>query len=263
MSAENPQESVQAEAVEHVSVTDTATVLQFKWSSIANARTAVLMARRCEEQERNHPALVLGSSEAEDAANEHWASASSSVVASAMFLEANINELFLSARISLERERTPGFMGRGFPFVGGLLSQSEREKLDGTWGFVDGASVLDKYQFVLVLLGKEAMDKGSAPFQPTAALIDARNKLIHYKQGLHEAGVEQKGFGGLQAHLGGRSFQPHPFTSSANAFYPDQFFSYAGCRWAWATADAFAQRFHERLGIEAAYQPFRAALTLS
>ena len=180
-----------------------------------------------------------------------------------MFLEANINELFLAARISLQGEKSPGFMGQGFPFSGGLLSREDRVKLDGTWDRIDGASVLDKYQFVLIVLGKAQMDKGSAPFQPTAVLIDARNKLIHYKQGLYEGGTEQKGFGQLKALLGGSSFLPHPFTSGSNPLYPDQFFGYAGCRWAWQTADAFAQEFHRQLGIEAAYEKFRPDLKLT
>lgn len=262
MSTEN-EKPVTAEVVEEVHISDSATVATFRWSSINNARTAVLMARRCQAQEHSHPALVPGSPATEEATDEHWALATSSVVASAMFIEANINELFISARISLQKERQPGFMGHGFPFVGGSLDSADRVKLDGTWDFVDNASVLEKYQFVLVLLGKYKMDKGGSPFQPAAALIEARNKLIHYKQGLFEAGSAQKGVAQLQAQLGGNSFQPHPFTSDANAFYPDQFFGYAGCRWAWRTADAFVQEFHKRLGIEAAYEQFRSSLRLA
>lgn len=261
MSSANEQ-PVEAEVAEEVHISDNAKLSLFHWSSIANAQTAVLMARRCQKLEQDHANLVAGSSAAEEAAAEHGALARSSVVASAMFIEANINELFISASISLEREKRPGFMGHGFPYVGGLLG-ADRVKLDDTWSLVDRASVLDKYQFVLVLLSKGKMDKGAVPFQPASALIDTRNKLVHYKGEIFEVGSTQKGFGFIQAQLGGSSFLPHPFTSSGNSFYPDQFFGYAGCRWAWRTADAFVQEFHKRLGVDAAYQSKRPSLTLA
>ncbi|WP_415853599.1 hypothetical protein [Sinomonas sp. G460-2] len=236
----------------------------FKWSSISNAKTAVLMARRCQEREQSHPALVQGSPEAETAMDEHWAFASSSIVSSFMFMEANINEVFLSASLALSDEARPNFIGRGFPYVDGLLSHDDRGKLEDTWDLVEGAGLLDKYQFVLALLGKRRMDKSCAPYQPASALVGVRNKLIHFKEGAHEVGSELRAFERqLRSYLGGTSFQPHPFTSAGNPLFPDQLFGYAGCRWAWRTADAFAQEFHKQLGVEAPYQPFRSALTLA
>ncbi|MFF2298491.1 hypothetical protein [Arthrobacter sp. NPDC058127] len=236
----------------------------FKWSSISNAKTAVLMARQCREREQSHPALAQGSPEAATATDEHWAFASSSIVSSVMFMEANINEVFLSASMALSDETRPNFVGDGFPYVGGLLSRDDRGKLEDTWDLVEGAGLLDKYQFVLALLGKERMDKGNAPYQPANALVGVRNKLIHFKEGPHEVGSELRTFErNLRSFLGGTHFQPHPFTSAGNPLFPDQLFGYAGCRWAWRTADAFAQEFHKRLGIEAAYQPFRSTLTLA
>lgn len=94
-------------------------------------------------------------------------------------------------------------------------------------------------------------------------MVVARNKLVHFKEGIHTVGSDLTRFQSqLRNFVGGTSFQPHPFTSPGNRFYPEQFFGYAGCLWAWRTADALAQEFHGRLGIDPAYQPNRSSLTL-
>ncbi|MFC1403555.1 MULTISPECIES: hypothetical protein [Streptacidiphilus] len=260
-SEETPTEATTGSEI-HIS--DEMTVTLVRWNSISNARSAVLMARRCEEREQARAGLTDGTSEAETAADEHWAFASSSVVASVMFLEANINEVFLSAIRATEQEGRPNFYGAGFPYVGGLLASEDRRRLAALWDLLKGATgLLEKYQFTLNLLGKEPMNTGHAPYQPVKRLVEARNKLIHFKEGAHEVGRDLRSFEkGLHESLGGTSFRPHPFTSAGNSFYPDQFFGYAGCRWAWKAADSFAQEFHRQLGVDPAYQASRASLTL-
>jgi hypothetical protein len=255
---------VEARTGDEIHISDQATLTLVRWNSISNARSAVLMARHCEEQERARADLTDGSPEAEAATDEHWAFASSSIVASVMFLEANINEVFLSAIRATEQEARPNFFGQGFPFVGGLLSSEDRRRLAALWGLLkDTTGLLDKYQFTLNLLGKETINTGHAPYQPVKRLVDARNKLIHFKEEAREIGRDLRTFEqGLRDCLGGTRFHPHPFTSAGNPFYPDQFFGYAGCRWAWQSADAFAQEFHRRLGVAPAYQASRASLSL-
>lgn len=165
MGSDEEQQAEEIRAAEDVSVSDEMTLSLMRWNSIANARTAVLMARHCQRLEQSHQGLPPGTPGYDEAVDEHWASASSSVVASAMFLEANINEVFLSARLSLREEEHPGFIGPGLPYVGGLLPRDDRRRLDEAWDLVDNASLLDKYQFVLPLLGRQQLDKGSAPYQ--------------------------------------------------------------------------------------------------
>lgn len=233
----------------------------WSWTSTRYAKTAVLMAKKCAELEGLSSNLAQDSSEWNAASAEHWASASSSLVASVMFLEAHINELFLSAAFAQEL-KDAGFVGKPFPDVGGLLSDRDQKKLAGTWDMMEKTSILDKYVFVLHLLDRARIDKGNLPFQCAALLVRARNELVHSKQGEHEVGRELvKLESSLKDKLGGKGFICHPYTGDANAFFPDQFLGYVGCRWAWESADAFVQEFRRSLGIDPAYQKFRAELT--
>jgi hypothetical protein len=126
---------------------------------------------------------------------------------------------------------------------------------------MEKASLLDKYVFVLHLLSRTPIDKGNQPFQRANFLVKARNELVHAKQGEHEVGRELvKLESALKENLGGKKFVCHPYTSEGNSFFPDQFLGFAGCRWAWESADAFAQEFRALLGVDPAYQPFRQKL---
>jgi len=92
---------------------------------------------------------------------------SSCVINSVAFLESVINELIEDASDNILDNIDVKYIEK----MRALFDTEILEK----------ASILDKYQMVLIIFDKEPFIKGNNPYQDTASLIYLRNRLVHSK----------------------------------------------------------------------------------
>jgi len=99
------------------------------------------------------------------------------------------------------------------------------------------------------------MDKGAAPWQPTAILIQLRNALIHYEPEWLSTHVNTED----EAHkltkmLRGR-FTPNPLTGAGDPYYPNKVLGHGCAEWAVRTSTEFVDAFARHLGIKPLSRP--------
>jgi hypothetical protein len=189
-------------------------------------RAAVLFAAEARTME------TTISAPSEEERSRHSAQVTASVLSSAVFLEASINELFLSA------------IDQDFNILASFDAES-CELLQQFWGQVEKYPILEKYQIALALLRKGPFDRGGAPYQDADSLIKLRDSLVHYKpEWDDELGTHQR----LEDRLKGR-FPLNPYGAGIHLWFPHQCLG-AGCAdWAVTTARAFSEEFCKRLAI--------------
>src|SRR5690348_2452202 len=128
------------------------------------AASAALFAREAKGIERAHDSAAP-----EDVRMHHRSYSIGAIVSAASFLEAAINELYLTAV-----DKNPHF----------IPNERDREVLAAVWVDLEEqarAKVLTKYDLALVLTGRPRFDKGTNPFQDAENLVNLRNALVHYK----------------------------------------------------------------------------------
>ena len=164
--------------------------------------------------------------------SEHRAYVTAAVLSAVSFLEASINELYLSA-IDQSLTALPGFDARLFQLLARFWTENER------------SPILDKYQDMLLLAGKDRFLPGVPPYQPVNDVVKLRDALVHYKpEWQDEAGQSQN----LEKRLH-RKFPLNPYASSGSLWFPHQCLG-AGCaQWAVDTTRNFSDSFCDRLTI--------------
>jgi hypothetical protein len=162
----------------------------------------------------------------------HRAYVTASILSAVAFLEASINELYLSAT-GKEKLALPSFDSNTFE----LFAQF--------WQKVERYPVLEKYQIALLLAHKHRFDCGKPPFQNADCLVELRNTLIHYEPDWEDKGRRH---GKLVSHLKGK-FRMNPFAAKGALWFPHQCLG-AGCAaWSVETASTFSDQFCDCLGI--------------
>jgi hypothetical protein len=110
---------------------------------------------------------------------------------------------------------------------------------------IDEQQTLNRYELVLHLLRRPALDRGGHPYQPADLLIKLRNELIHYKSKWGPEMERQKLFDRLlQLRL-----EKPPFISVHTNFFPHQCLSASLASWCVMAAGSFINDFYARLGI--------------
>lgn len=216
--------------------------------SLDHALSASLLSRKCGELEAPLPGdLPPGTM------TEHRSYATASVIASACFLEATINELFRTCG----RKDLKSATGRG------LLQPDERQQVADMADTVENLSTLNKFQMVLYLLGRPPFDRTRAPYSDAHLLMKLRNALVHYEPRLRPLEDEGQKTSDTQNLVGGLigKFAPNPFYADVNnPFFPEQCLGHGCTSWAWRTARDFADTFFTQLGIQPVYEDARARL---
>jgi len=143
-------------------------------------------------------------------------------MSSAAALEALINELFITPEGEL-RAHMPDFENEFWkPKVG-----------------VESKSILEKYQYALLLLNKPKLNKYISPYQEAEGLIELRNMLVHFKPTWDP---DRKRRIDLSKLLEGR-FALSPFLGSGSDLFSMRCMS-AGCmQWAVGTVKDFVREF--------------------
>lgn len=215
--------------------------------SISHLSAAALFSQRATTLES---ALTLGDPASSEGFREHKACVVTSIMLSAAFLEATINELWVDCSEAFDPDRLEGIQGH--KVMAALWGESRFK-----W-----STMLDKFERALELNAKPGLSRGANPYQDVKLLVDLRNALVHYEPETissfsyddERQGTEHE----FEKKLRGR-FELNSLTGAGNSFYPDKVLG-AGCaRWAVASAVAFADAFFEKLGIPSMYDHVRKA----
>jgi hypothetical protein len=175
---------------------------------------------------------------------EHNGFVLSSIVLSAAFLEAAVNEFFQDAHD--EHLPPDGYLAP--------LPSTAIRAMAAVWkGTDDGRrlTTLEKWQLMLVLSGKEPLDSGREPFQPAKLVGDLRNMIVHYRP--EDLAVDEGHK--LERSLKGR-FAPNALWDSTpdKSWWPNRCLGHGCARWAATSVVAFADRVCNELGISPNYR---------
>ncbi|EPD43268.1 MULTISPECIES: hypothetical protein [Delftia] len=215
--------------------------------SIQHLLASALFSKQCQELEATAFLTPFDSIER----TRHKSYAISSIMVSAAFLEATINELFADCADGHSTARLSPLPARGL--MGRLWARS----IPRTAAY----PILEKYDIALELNDKEPFDPGINPYQDAKLLTELRNALIHYEPETIVAigGDETRKPHKFEKRLRGK-FALNSLTGAGNPFYPDKVLG-AGCaEWAVKTAVDFTDAFFGRLGIPATYDHVRDRL---
>lgn len=110
---------------------------------------------------------------------------------------------------------------------------------------IDSQPTLHRYELVLHLLRRPALDRGRNPYQAADLLIRLRNELIHYHSKWGPEMDREKLFTRLEQL---RMDKP-PFMPSDSNFFPHRCLSASLASWAVTTAVAFIDNFYSVFDI--------------
>lgn len=212
--------------------------------SISHLSAAALFARQCQGIESSAGATPIDSQDR----RQHNAYAVSSVIVSAAFLEATINELFSDCADAHSTDRIAALQAKG------LMGRLWEKGIPRTASY----PILEKYEIALELNGIPAIDPGANPYQDVKLLVELRNALIHYEpetiisHNVHEAPKLHK----FEKRFAGK-FDINPLTGLGNPFYPDKLLGSGCARWAVKAAVTFTDDFFQKLGVPATYEHVR------
>jgi hypothetical protein len=136
-------------------------------------------------------------------------------------LEAYANELFSDRK-------------KAFP-------EYSEELLHNLWETYEKKSVVEKFEFALLLRRKPNLNHGSRPVQDIDLLVQLRNALTHFKPELDTQADKHKK---LSDRLGSK-IKASPFFSSDALLFPRRWASHDCTTWAVHSAMAFAEHFEE------------------
>lgn len=160
------------------------------------------------------------------------------IISSVAFLESTINELFWSAA------KNPTGIAKGLCDN----SRAIMAKMYNDFDILKNMSTLDKYQYLLLLNGKELFNKGKNPFQNVSLVIKLRNELVHFEPEKIDAEINiQK----LENLLRGK-FDPCPFFNTF-LFFPHRCLSYGCAKWVVISCMDFVNDFYNTIGINKKY----------
>lgn len=221
------------------------TISMRQYLSIGHLSAAALFASQCKEIEAMAQATQIDSPER----RQHNACAISSVIVSAAFLEATINEMFSDCSDNHSTDRIAALPARN------LMANLWKKGIPRTASY----PIIEKYEIALELNGKPTFNTGASPYQDVKMLVELRNALIHYEPEtiVGYSGHETPQLHKFEKRLKGK-FPINTLTGLGNPFYPDKVLG-AGCaQWAVSTAVAFTDEFFQRLGITPTYEHVRA-----
>ena len=161
--------------------------------------------------------------------------ATAAVFSSVAALEANINEVFADAQ-------------DGSISFGTLNSKL----LNEIWKLIETKQILEKYQFALLIQGKDRMSKDEEEYRFANTLIAARNALVHFKPEWHH---QQKMHEKISRNLKGK-FQLSTFLEENVPIFPMRCMTHCFADWAIRSSLSFASRFAQESGTPSKFEQF-------
>jgi hypothetical protein len=130
-----------------------------------------------------------------------------------------------------------------------LFSEYSPELIHNLWETYEKKSILEKFEFALLLLRKPSMDRGARPYQDIVVLIALRNALTHFKpEWIKEADEHAKISARLADKINGSPFLPPP-----EMLFPRRWAGHSCTSWAVSSVVAFAKHFESVAGLSAKY----------
>jgi hypothetical protein len=230
-------DSNKVEVADGVEVADSIRLLMRNYFSTNFIWTALHTTRLVEELE-----AAPGAQPRFDMA--HRSLAASAVVASGMFLEAAVSELFQDA---YDRH---GLSGDGYlaPLDAGAV-----EKMATVWRYTNsgwGLKPLDKWQALQDCCGREPLDLGVAPAQDAMLVVRLRNALVHFKPEDIAADEQHE----LERGLRGKFPENRLMEGSGNPWWPSHGLGHGCCEWAIRSSRALADHVFDDIGIRPNYR---------
>ncbi|WP_016950078.1 hypothetical protein [Anabaena sp. PCC 7108] len=192
---------------------------------------------------------------------QHRACVTSAIFSSVAFLEATINELF--AEIV---EFPNGYYAKQLDYntksqikiLWKIDVQNPSAKEAISYNLIENKRTLEKFQMVLSIAEKDALEQDSSPYQDINELIKIRNVLMHYKPQMivRSSSIESipitKKFNGLNFHAleSANKFIQNPLLEGGNAYFPDRCLGHGCAQWAADSSLKFVKLFYNKLGVE-------------
>jgi hypothetical protein len=216
--------------------------IQLRYSFTAQfLRGAALFAWRARELEG------AGDQAADESTkSEHRAYVSASIMQSVAALEAEISEIVL--------------YGPGHHLGSNGVDQKARDFLNPLFDLIDGQGTVSRYECVLHLLEKPALDKSGQMYESVNLLVKLRNEIVHYKSKWGPEMDRKKLFKGLKK----LRFVEPPFYSGPGEvnFFPYQILSASCASWAVSTTIEFIDTFYSLLDFRSPLESHKAALAV-
>lgn len=175
---------------------------------------------------------------------EHRAYVLSSIIASASFAEASINEIYQDAHDG------HGLVGDGYLAP---LEPRTIEALKATWlGTSEGRSLgsLERWQLLLIHAGAQPLDRGGPPYQDAQLVFRLRNALVHYKPEDVAADWVHR----LEERLKGKFASNRLMNGSPNPWWPDHCLGHGCSEWAAQSVVAFTDYVSDAVGLRLNYR---------
>ena len=187
-------------------------------------RGGAIFARRARE-------IDASENVSEELRSEHVACVVGAVTQAAAALETEIYEVLIH--------------GPGHHLGSNGIDMTARDFLLPLAATIDGEPTLRRYELVLHLLHKPAIDRGAQPHQGADLLISLRNELIHYKSKWGEQMDRANIFKRLQE----LKFDKPTFMSSQTNFFPHRCLNASLASWSVTTGVDFINAFYKNLSV--------------
>tara|TARA_R110000851_G_scaffold176888_2_gene323645 strand:- start:2705 stop:3361 length:657 start_codon:yes stop_codon:yes gene_type:complete len=212
-----------------VDLTSTGLTLNFRPGfALAHIRTAAKLSKLCRNVEIENEGEKFGPFF--DDLTDYSTACVMSCVAS---LEAYINEIFI--------DRNKHFESHDINLMHDL------------WDVLEKKSVLDKFQFALLLKNKKKLDSALKAVDHIKILIKLRNSLVHFKpEWVHL----QKEHDKIGKALNGK-FEMSPFLRTSEPIFPLRCMSYSMTNWAIRSSYDFIEEFSKASKIENRIHKFK------
>lgn len=123
---------------------------------------------------------------------------------------------------------------------------------------IERKTLVDRHDLFLWFTDRPRLDRGAAPTQPFADLVEMRNALVHFHP---EWDDDQELHARLDRRLAGK-FPTSPFLSDDDVFFPMRCMSHGCAAWAVHSAREFGDAFAGRIGVDPKFGPLGDRLAI-
>jgi hypothetical protein len=179
----------------------------------------------------------------------HRSYVTSSVIASASFLEATVSELFQDAHDG-HGLRDDGYLSQLGPEAVKTMAQIWRATNNGR-----RLDPVEKWQWLLECCGQDRLSRDEAPARDAYLLVRLRNALVHFKPEDVAADEEHQ----LEKCLKGRFANNQLMDGSGNPWWPSHGLGHGCSNWGVQAARSFADHVLAQVDIDPNYSRIEAA----
>lgn len=220
--------------------------------SHTHVRSAALFAKKAEGIEVEY---INQNSYRGKIQHAHQGYVASSLVNSALFLESTVNEFYSDILEEVVQRKKYDFREE---FVNAARSiDNAVNKTEFTY-----LSTLDKYQWLLLLAHRDALDQGSGPYQDVSIVMDLRNTFTHYEPEnvLVSSTEKQPAIHKLIKKLDSKPVSTNPLADQGDPSFPTKCLSSSCAMWAVKSVISFTDEFFARFDANPPYDHIRSEI---